>query len=211
MPLERIRIGIPISNHGTVRPQTMASLHALHNTNRFEFTWAIAQCSVIAEGRSFLVNNGASRRQYQVTDGFDYFLSCDADIAFTQANIEHLAVQQESIISGCYQHRVFPNRLCAGSRVLGCTDGTNCVPKELAQGHVGTVEWVGMGFCLIARRVFDLLPFPWWFNTVETWTDEEGAICAAHIGEDWGFCESAERKGIPVLLDTGCQVQHILA
>jgi len=74
-------------------------------------------------------------------------------------------------------------------------------PLSAWEGDLLRVDAVGMGCCLIDKRVFEVVPNPW-FN----WTlgkENPG------FSEDIDFCRKANKYGFPIYVDTRVKCEHI--
>lgn len=71
----------------------------------------------------------------------------------------------------------------------------SCLPRT----GIRKITAAGAGCLLIRRRVFDLVPFPWF---------RCGQIRPDQLHEDTGFCLSAAAVGIPTYLDCEARVGH---
>lgn len=151
-----------------------------------------------------------------LAEGFDEQMWIDADIGFTADDVERLREHSESFVCGLYAKR--------GPAELACQvmEGTT----ELVFGDAGglvEMAYVGMGFCLIRREVFDDVrtkhslpscgirtknPFvPYFLPMVIPHTDVPED--SWYLAEDYAFCERARTAGHRVMADTRVRLFHV--
>lgn len=149
-----------------------------------------------------------------LAEGFDELMWIDADIAFDPADVDRLRAHEKSFTCALYPKR--------GPAELAChaLPGT----KEIVFGTMGglqEMQYVGFGFCLVRREVFDDVrtkealptcskrsrkPFVPYFQPLVVPAPEDDHW---YLAEDFAFCERARRAGHPVFADTRIRLQHI--
>ena len=154
-----------------------------------------------------------------LADGFEEQMWIDADVGFAADDVDRLRAHSESFVCGLYAKRGTPELACHA------TPDT----KELIFGEMGglvEMTYVGMGFCLIRREVFDdvrtkhalptcginqKVPFAPYFMPMVIPRGEEtrGVTDSWYLAEDYAFCERARTAGHPVLADTRVRLFHV--
>ena len=122
-----------------------------------------------------------------LNDGCDYVLWLDADQTFPPDTLFRLAAHDLPIVGCNYAIRHNPNALSSAWR-----DGKRIEPKDTG---LEPVDVLGLGVCLVKRKVFETLPRPWF----EPYRH----------GEDGYFCEKARQHGIIPHVDHSLKVGHI--
>lgn len=124
----------------------------------------------------------------------DYLAFIDTDMRFPKYAIKKLMERDVDIIGSNYRQRRLP--------LWTARKDNHDVPSEDKTG-IEEVEFIGMGVCLISRRVFEKMKKPWF---PRIWM--EGGFFE---GEDVGFCRQARDLGFKVYVDHDLtqEVQHI--
>lgn len=206
-----IRVGVLYPSHGRISDETEEGLRSLSVlTKEYKFDPMIEKCTDIARGRNKIINHWSSDEIDQRVEGFDYVLFIDSDIGFNEEDVVKLIKDDKDIVSGAYQARDWPNYYCAGMFSEGgaVKFGTDKFIPNKKRGLI-EVDWVGAGFLLIKRGVFDKIKFPW-FNQEYIYYTQGGKSVAIWNGEDVHFCRLAKKAGIPVYLDCDCVVEHLI-
>lgn len=205
-----VKICVPYPNHGTVSDQTIESLEALSECTEVATTIRLIQGGTISTQRNAGVNDQSSQCIHQKVD-FDYYLSLDADIKFEVPQLLQLINHNLDIVGGAYQCRGTDDKAVCGYFHAG----TQRVSKEkmrvldITRGIV-EVDWIGSGFTLIKKEVFEKMEYPWYRDMVIPYLNEKNEPCNTWVGEDVGFCIGAKQAGFKVHCDMSCQVVHIL-
>lgn len=213
-----IRIVCPCAYGAVLTPETQASINELVEKKDelpFTFDWIITEGSIIAMARNFGINHGKSAELYQdlKEEVFDFILAIDRDIQFTGKHIaQALAIalgQQKHIVALPYAHRPFPNLYTCGYffKELGRTPKTHYLTIE--SNGLQKVDWVGMGFTLIHKSVFQQSKYPWFREGTHEY-EHKGIMYGDHLGEDIGFCVNAFNSGFMIYVDCNHPVKHIL-
>jgi len=119
----------------------------------------------------------------------------DSDILVPSDAVLRLLSFQLPMVSAMYYSKA--ENWCAYSRDAG----GSYHPIKSWTGTLLSVDAVGMGCCLIDKRIFEKLSPPW-FN----WTlgkENPG------FSEDIYFCQKVKQAGFPIFVDTTIQVGHI--
>ncbi len=139
--------------------------------------------------------------------GFEYLFFFDSDVVAPPDTIHRLLSYNVPIISGVYHRRSEPVGIPVAIRNREWTD---------IQPNTGVqeVDNIGAGCMMIRRDVLQRFqpqrPGKHWFD----WrVDMNGAAeyynDSNSLSEDFTFCKAAKEQGIPVLVDTTIQCQHI--
>ena len=148
----------------------------------------------IAQKRNNLVDDGVPG----VLD-FDAFLFVDSDISFTLSDVLKLIEWDKDIVGSPYRSQGDP-----GYEVgLWSTPGRikSRYPKDMS--GIKEVDWIGAGFLLVKREVFEKLQYPWFRHTL---VDMDGY--QEEVGEDLSFCLLAQSAGFKVYCNFETPVQH---
>lgn len=135
----------------------------------------------------------------------EYFLSVDTDIEWAPSQVDVLMDHDKDIISGLYRSHgekgviwpVYLKEMDDGSFERPTWEEVEGV-TELMQ-----VAGVGMGFCLIKRKVFEELGADVLWPFAEIISPD-----GRYQGEDITFCTRAKTKGFQTYLDPNVLVMH---
>ena len=193
--------------HGIDKRDTIAwrSMSALPQTICGYTVRLTTSCGAnIHNVRNIGVNESGNQAVWQKEFNFDLLLFVDYDIEFTAAHVEMLIAAQKDIIGGLYLRG--DDRYEAGhhSEIRGRAQ------HKLRAGNgsgIVTVDYVGAGFLMIDKNVFENLPFPWFRFELVEW-EVNGKYYAMTTCEDVGFCMHAQKKGFIISAHTGCIVKH---
>jgi glycosyltransferase involved in cell wall biosynthesis len=133
----------------------------------------------------------------------EYLLSTDSDIVWEPEAIDRLLAVNKDIVSAAYYGHSFTEGSFPVMSVKH--EGKLSRPQDFPDTDIEPVFGVGMGFCLIKRKVIqDLAPIKklWPFAEVEYGKDEA-------IGEDLTFCMRAAKKGHASFLLPRVRVGHM--
>ena len=75
---------------------------------------------------------------------------------------------------------------------------------EFPRGALVEADVIGMGCCLISRRVFEAIKPPWF-----EWRRRKPFKEVGGLSEDFDFCEKAKAVGSKILVDTSIVCNHI--
>lgn len=148
-----------------------------------------------------------------LAEGADELMWIDSDIAFDPAAVDRLRAHDLPLVAGVYPKKGvqdFAMHLEPGTEELVVGDG----------GGLHDVRYVGAGFLLIQRIVFDdvqrhfslpvcnaqfgLPSVPYFLPMVIA---ESGGYW--YLGEDYAFCERARQAGHKIVVDTTIRLGHI--
>jgi len=186
----------------------------LHTWNalfgKYSLGISTADSALIHRNRNHLFNEAHK-------DNADYILFIDTDIVWNPEDIEKLIALDKDIVSGVYKSRRPLQDIQNAYVVFGKRDdGELSVYEELPTMPFKT-EAVGMGFCLIKRKVIETmigkipeLGLPFDFIHVDEMKqkhNEESNLA----GEDISFCYRAKRAGFDVWVEPSVAVAHLTA
>ena len=205
----KIRICVPFPNHGAVSSETHKSLELLKDCPDVFVEILEIQGSSISMLRNVGVNRGVSEIVKQQGFEFDYYLSVDADIAFVPDHLLQLLKHDLDIVGAAYQYRAQEDLLVAGffDSCEGHVSSENFLPCH-ASG-LKEVDWIGAGFTLIKRNVFETMDFPWYREQIVEYI-HRGNKHARWVGEDVGLCIGARKHGFKIYCDCDCRVKHLI-
>ena len=199
----KIRVCVPYPNQGEISDETRQSLNALKSANELDVEVVEVQGCNVAIQRNAGVNGRKSNAVTQSDFDFDYYLSVDADIAFTVDHLRELMSLDKDIVGAAYVQRGDDTALVAGA----CSDGKISLLPVGSTG-VQRVEWVGAGFTLVKRKVFECTPYPWYRDAAIPY-DDNGVNSVVLTCEDVGFCHNAAESGFEIYCDCDYRVKHI--
>lgn len=129
-----------------------------------------------------------------MSNGASHVLMIDSDMRFPPDTVEQLLAHDVDIVGANYVARGGQENTARYS------DGAY-VPSKGRTG-LEPVHVVGCGVVLIARRVFEAVPSPW-FST--PWDEDQ------HVSEDVFFCSRAAKAGFQAYVDHDLshRVKHI--
>jgi len=206
----KIRVCTPYPNQGQIHPKTRKSLDALSAAPDLNVECVKLEGANIAMSR----NNGAKSGNKSHPDAimhtgfdFDYYLAVDADVAFTVDDVRALLWRDVDIVSGAYLRRGSTDQIVAGQfDAQGILYNNSFMPAAAA--GIQKVGWVGAGFLLIKRLVFETMPYPWFIEGVTPY-EADGVKYHLHCGEDITFCRKAAEAGFDVYCDFDCRIEHL--
>lgn len=182
-------VGLPLYGDPSWRRE--ASLiqlvdYELRKPNPHEFIYQWIQGTYIHEARNKLVEAFLRIKRAE------YFLFIDGDMTFPRYALEKLLADDKDIVTGLYVGRREPHRLIARVKVKNTFQD-----PEIKEGLI-EVDGVGMGFCLIKRKVFEAMSYPWFEYDMKQ-----------KISSDIQFCLKAKEKGFRVFVDTDVRFGHV--
>jgi len=151
-----------------------------------------------------------------LTEGYDELMWIDSDIEFVADDVAKLRAHDASFVGGVYAKKG------RGGLAVYLEPGT----PELrlgAGGGLTTVRYVGTGFLLTRRPVYDAIArafslpvcnarfgaplVPYFLPMVITDTEAPGGYW--YLGEDYAFCERARQAHHVVNVDTTVRLGHV--
>lgn len=146
------------------------------------------QGTYIWQIRNHLVGDG----QHKPVD-VDGFVFIDSDVSGEPQNLVNLLTAGKDIVGGCYkQHR---------SKMAYAWKDGDALPYDI--DGMREVDAVGTGFLYVSRRVFDVVPYPWFYHPYLP------EISPEPLSEDINFCRLARRSGFTVWCDFDNKVNHV--
>jgi hypothetical protein len=206
----RIRVCVPYPNHGAMKKKTSESLKILAACPDVFVEVLEVQGSSISHSRNAgIIGGGKSVCVKQKFSDFDYYLSLDADIAFTPEQLLKLIGLDKDVVGGAYIFRQDADKLVAGYfSNYGTVEFADFL-NATATG-VKEVDWIGGGFTLIKAKVLEAMDFPYYREEIVNYTAKSGDECGVWVGEDVGFCMGAKRAGFKIYCDCDCKVEHLI-
>ena len=140
--------------------------------------------------------------KYMLEKDFTHLLFWDSDVIPPHDGLIKLLQLRLDIVSGLYYTRFPPLQPVAYfDRQDANGNWVKLSLNPFNPGDVLLVDFVGMGFCLISRRVLESVPIPWFIFEMDV-TNPHGP------SEDFHFCRKARANGFSIYLATGIQCQH---
>lgn len=186
-------------------------LVGIPHTGHVTMEWALAfrQLSIpFPHLYSFVRGVPIDRARNQLVEtmlekGCEWLFFLDSDVIVPPNIIEKLMAHKQPIMSALYYRRYPPYnpsmwKLAEHPKPEGKYTPIMSFPK----GEIVEADVIGMGACLIHRRVFEKLEPPW-FKWTQGW--EKGGV-----SEDFYFCEKAREKGFRLLVDTSIVCKHVV-
>ena len=182
-----LMIGIPI--HDTMPADSFASfINFIFETlnEKVPFTFIIQKGTPIEKNRNDIV-------QAFLKSDCDELLFLDSDQTFPTNLYHRLKAHDSSIVSGFTWKKRYPFEPSIFKRN---PDGSYIVWPNVELNKVYEADGVGMFCCLIKKKVFEVVPYPWFKSE-------------PNLGEDFYFCQKAKEKGFKIIVDTGIICGHV--
>jgi Glycosyl transferase family 2 len=146
----------------------------------------------------------------------DWILFIDDDMVWRPDTVARLvATQQENdfdIVGALCFRRAFPFQPTMYMREQP-DEGLYNFREKWAEGEIVEVDATGMAFCLIHKRVFEMLiegPIPPFEDRRRIGGPPPNFFhWYGSMGEDLRFCQEAKAKGARIFVDTSIEVGHI--
>jgi len=136
-----------------------------------------------------------------LTQNADYVLFCDSDMSFPPDALHRLLAADKDIIGANYIRRAQPHTSLA--KPMG---------NESAEvAGIVEVEQLPTGFVLIKRVVFESMPEPWFWLSMNgrSTTESLDHYMNGILGEDYHFCDKAREHGIRIWMDTELSLEVV--
>jgi len=199
----KIRLGIPTGN-GKLFPKTELMVRELMDSTLLDIEPVIVPGYNVSVGRNMCITKGQQVLHPDLD--FDYYMSADSDMYFTDRQIADMAILNPWVMSMKYRRRTYtdkPPEICGGYWDKGKPGYPDCI-KDFSLKGIQHVSWVGMGACLIHQNVFTQMKFPYFKN--EYLTDGENCF---YMGDDVALCIELNRLAIPILLNCDIEAEHL--
>lgn len=168
--------------------------------------------SMVNYARCKVVGADVTRGKNQVPFGgaidYDYLMWIDSDIAFTTGDLVKLLNIDKNIVSGWY------------SQPGGTTPVVEKMDEDYFKSHgyfefisseamakrtrLFKADYVGFGWVLIKRGVFESIPYPWFAPKILKIGEDLEDVCS----EDVSFCIDARQAGYEIWVDPTVKVGH---
>lgn len=143
----------------------------------------------------------------------EWLFYLDSDVLPPSDALVRLISHNLPIVSGLYYMRTPPHEPLALRHVPGA--GLTPVPSW-KPGELIDVDAIGMGCCLLHRRVLERIPRPWfewsYGESRELYVKGENEayrkIDLHGVSEDYEFCYKLKKYGFKIYVDTGIVCQH---
>jgi hypothetical protein len=207
MPI-KILVGVPMYRPADLMPECQKSLELLKSDDKvvFEVLHGFGGSSPFMRN---LVSAKGNKKIRQIPE-YDFFLSIDSDMFFCLENALKLLPLFETypsagVVSAAYTNNG-PNshRLVAGFFKDGIPG--NNAPELCINAYENKkikVDWVGAGFAMIKKSVFEKLDYPW-FRIYTIIVGDTSDLCT----EDIALCMDAKKAGFEIYVDGSNRVGH---
>jgi cellulose synthase/poly-beta-1,6-N-acetylglucosamine synthase-like glycosyltransferase len=191
---------------------------ALGPTVGIAFRLSLDYDAVVHFARAKCLGANVLRGENQLPFGgevdYDYILWIDSDIMFS---INHIVTlinhfeqdSQKDVVSGWYSMIDGKN----STMVQHMDDEffkTNAfyqftsIEEMNKLDRLVSCDYVGMGFMMIKKNVFEKLKYPWFYDELTVINNNIKDMCS----EDVAFCKKMRREGIKIWVDPKCRVGH---
>jgi hypothetical protein len=128
-------------------------------------------------------------------EGVDHLFMVDTDMVFEPQDFRTLVEHDAPVVSGAAINSF--DRLDAFVETPG---GLQQVMANPLPTEPGAVDFVGAGFMLVQREVFEKIGDEWFDHVT---------YGGRRLSEDYSFCLKAREAGFPILLDPAVRVGHV--
>lgn len=154
------------------------------------------------------VSRGADQKPFDGQVDYDYLMWIDSDIVFGPLQFQSLLNRKQDIVAGVYAME--------GGKQLAVVKDWNeeffkqhgyfefMTPEDIKdKKDIIPVSYVGFGFILIKKGVFEKMSYPW-FRPIDQKIGKAVDFCM----EDVAFCLRAKELGFKVYIDPTVRVLH---
>jgi len=158
------------------------------------------------------VRRGKNQKPFDGKLDYDYICWIDSDTVFTPMHFQRLLNHNVDIVSALQAFEGGGGFTCGyidedyfrkNGYMEYLTPETIEKSKRNEQGLIA-VDYIGFGFCLIKKGVFEKMEYPWfrpeWFEIDN---------CKDFSMEDVGFCINAKKAGFEIFVDPEVRVGHL--
>jgi len=200
-----VRLKICTPYYSRISCDTCESVKRLESTG-LSMQWATTMGTYISRTRNSLI---IGRQRYEARPTLEgdwtHYLHLDSDIGFEPSHVMRLLDHDAPIVSGAYTLRGKSDKYTAGPWTT--TPGDTLRYIDTSAKGLQRVDWVGAGFLLVKREVFEKMEQPWFRCSLMS-SELKGVRYNLETGEDQGFCMYAQEHGYDILLDCDCVVRH---
>lgn len=151
---------------------------------------------------------GRSQSPFQGQVAYDYLMWIDSDMVWRGTDVLKLIEMDVAIASGCYlmhdnqQYTIVEN---LDYNRLAEAGTFQFMDRQSLDSRTGPFKasYVGFGFTLVARGVFESMEYPWF---QPRWVNHGNFH--DFTAEDVGFCWTAQEKGYDIWVNPAVRVGH---
>ena len=183
---KQLIIGMPSGEN--VQALTISCLENLHQRHGNPFSAHLIG-TYVERNQNLIVQTGLS------FPTITHFMFIDSDMLFPPTIVEELLARNRDIVGCAYRSRQPPHEFMV-------YDLNNERPTKRDTG-CKLVNAIPSGMMLVRRRVFETIPYPWFFNSYGTCPEE-------FVGNDVNFCHKAREAGFKIACDyyASRQIHH---
>ena len=195
-----MRIKIVVAFYDEIQPACSAGIEQLLRSKKNSYDFFSCQGAELAQARNLLIDE---------LKGFNKVLTVDDDIEFTEADVDHLIQMGEPFCALPYQIKgkelyeagLFHDGKSFGNVKERFSTDTKEI-KSLTNGYVGA------GFNMYDTAIISKMKYPWYYHPIVK--SDKNRHGFELLGEDMGFCMRLQEMKIPVVIDFGRPVKHII-
>lgn len=151
---------------------------------------------------------GKNQKPFQGKIPYDYLVWIDSDMVWRGSDVLRLISLDVPIASGCYlmqDNKQYPIVENLDYDLLAADGAFKFMDRDALNAKTSPfkVSYVGFGFIVIARGVFETMEYPWFRPR---WVDHNNFH--DFTAEDVGFCWTAKEKGHDIVVDPSVRVGH---
>jgi hypothetical protein len=135
----------------------------------------------------------------------DYIFYIDSDVIIPKEALVRLLAHKTDVASGFYPlMNEYGLPIPCAKMLSGFTQGNMMgyidFPNDKIDGNIHQVDLVGLGCCLISKKIFGKYRF----------RCERGKYGDLVKSEDWCFCEDLKKDGVAIMFDTDLTCHHLI-
>jgi hypothetical protein len=160
------------------------------------------------------VTRGKNQQPFGGKITYDYMMWIDSDIAFNVESFFKLLEMDKDIASGWYAQ---PSSASSGGFYTPVVEKMDdnffkkhgsyqflTIEDIAKKKDIIKVDYIGLGWVLIKKGVFEKLEYPWFAPRVHQFGNGMEEMCS----EDVAFCHDVKAAGFDIWLDPTCRVGH---